>query len=677
MKNNQTNIPLIFFFLTITVCSIAELILLEIKYEFFSGGFGQAYQLLNPKEIIVFLISFFGLNLFLYGSSYLIWKTLLSKLKIEQHLIAFHFMMLSGILTAMTLVIQLELHKYFADAMDTALIKNLGGGDIKTSLIYIMDEMSLFFLGVILMIFLYFVLYKIFKYILNRYNFNTISYNKHNFYQKKYLTLSLPVIIFLIIFINNNEYLRNNLRYTNSYYIISSVLDTISDFDRDGYGSFKYPQDRNIFDSTIFPGALDIPDNNIDEDGFLGDFVNFQKSTENWNNFPISKSPKHIIIIFMESTRSEVVGKKINGVTVAPNLSQLAQEGQSVKEAYSHTGYTATSMSSFFSGSIGSFNENKSLYPILKKLNYHISVFSTQDESWGQMDIKLGTKKYADFFYDSRIGVNERVSSSRRVVGLQLSEEHLWDKFKEVSDTLNWAKPQFIYFNMQAAHFPYFHRKMTRHFVEKGIPRSEIKVENRDWLVKTYWNALNYADIYIGKFIKELKNKGVWDNTLFIITGDHGEELFDSSYLGHGFLMSKIQTQVPLVINQRDFKITSPAGHSDIKSLILSYAVYDGQGLSMYKQEDKFVFQFIGTLDKPAKISLRYANNKTISLNLKNMQVRPKGQKQWISYSNAIKDAGIKPDLEKLIHHWENLRWQSHLEKQKVKEKSLSGMSMR
>ena len=43
--------------------------------------------------------------------------------------------------------------------------------------------------------------------------------------------------------------------------------------------------------------------------------------------------------------------------------------------------------------------------------------------------------------------------------------------------------------------------------------------------------------------IDELKKLDVWDETILVVTGDHGEELFDSGFLGHGHSIGKFQNQ--------------------------------------------------------------------------------------------------------------------------------------
>ncbi len=51
---------------------------------------------------------------------------------------------------------------------------------------------------------------------------------------------------------------------------------------------------------------------------------------------------------------------------------------------------------------------------------------------------------------------------------------------------------------------------------------------------RMYDSALKYVDAQIGRLIQNLKVKDLWDETLLIVTGDHGESLYDRGVYGHG-----------------------------------------------------------------------------------------------------------------------------------------------
>ncbi len=86
--------------------------------------------------------------------------------------------------------------------------------------------------------------------------------------------------------------------------------------------------------------------------------------------------------------------------------------------------------------------------------------------------------------------------------------------------------------------------------LSKGpISRSNISKDNEIHLRETYWNAIHYADWLVGQVIERLKKLGVYNNTVVLVTADHGESLFDDDFLGHGHFINQQQTHIPLIVN--------------------------------------------------------------------------------------------------------------------------------
>lgn len=63
-----------------------------------------------------------------------------------------------------------------------------------------------------------------------------------------------------------------------------------------------------------------------------------------------------------------------------------------------------------------------------------------------------------------------------------------------------------------------------------------------------YKNAIYFDDIIIGNLLDMLDDRGLDENTVVMITGDHGEEFFEHGYWGHTGAFTPEQVRVPMVM---------------------------------------------------------------------------------------------------------------------------------
>lgn len=645
---------LIVVIIAVVIIQFFEAALLYYKYDLFTGGFLQPYSYKTFSERLQFVLFSWWFDLTLIGILAGLWFAIADKLNRYGLIIYYSFTALVVVLVGIWLALKFKVLSYFSDTLNLQIIKNLGGGSLKEALLYISNEILLF-IGILTVIAL--VLVVCINYLnktrfVRRFSASTVQH-------KTYMELLLIAIVFtplVTLFVSNNDFLRYGLEKKTTYRLISMTLDRLSDIDFDGFGSYSYPKDRAIFDAQIFPGAFDIPGNGIDEDGFLGDALISPRDNDSLANIT-PKAGKHIVLIVLESAREDLLEQQINGKYVAPVMRELVTQGVAVKHAYSHTGYTVTSIRAIFNRDPVNNQYQKTLINFLQTAGYSLSIISGQDESFGDVAVETGMKNPGVAYFDARTAINDRVFPSTEQGSLRLSEERVVEQFKTRVNEVDFAKPQFFYLNFQAAHFPYSHPKMAKRIIDDLIPRSDINEANKSWVADSYWNAIANADWGVGQVIAALKAHQVFENTLLVILGDHGESLFDDGFLGHGHAINDAQTEIPLIINDPSVSVDEPIGQVDVAEMAIRSAL----GLAnVWSNKDKTVFQWVGSLSNPTLIAHVQQGGVRTLFDFRSEEVFFSDQKLWKPYQKAIADPLYQDRVTRLIRDWEALRWNEH-----------------
>jgi len=72
--------------------------------------------------------------------------------------------------------------------------------------------------------------------------------------------------------------------------------------------------------------------------------------------------------------------------------------------------------------------------------------------------------------------------------------------------------------------------------------------EEREHIIVLYDGGICYLDHYLGLLFEKLKALKVYDNTLIIITSDHGEAFGEHNSMEHGLTLYEEVLRVPLII---------------------------------------------------------------------------------------------------------------------------------
>lgn len=155
----------------------------------------------------------------------------------------------------------------------------------------------------------------------------------------------------------------------------------------------------------------------------------------------------------------------------------------------------------------------------------------------------------------------------------------------------NPPQPFFLFLNYNDAHTPYTPRvgpDLGPLDPPTGLGnewRSPVYPDYRDKL-ETYDSELVYLDHHIGKLFDELKRRNLYDNTLIIVTADHGEAFGEHDCFEHGKSLYQPEVWVPLIIrypgDRQRGRIAEPTSTARLFNVALKEAglVHDQMRLS-------------------------------------------------------------------------------------------------
>jgi len=117
--------------------------------------------------------------------------------------------------------------------------------------------------------------------------------------------------------------------------------------------------------------------------------------------------------------------------------------------------------------------------------------------------------------------------------------------------------PRFLYVHTMDPHVPYgspapFDRKFDPPPApdrDAADPRSDYREPlDRDRLIAQYDGAVAFGDREFGRFIRELKTRGLYERALIVFLADHGEEFLDHGQWTHGKTVFDELVRIPLLV---------------------------------------------------------------------------------------------------------------------------------
>ena len=117
------------------------------------------------------------------------------------------------------------------------------------------------------------------------------------------------------------------------------------------------------------------------------------------------------------------------------------------------------------------------------------------------------------------------------------------------------ARPRFDFLFLVSSHVPYSYPPEFARFQPTPEIRSGYLFDRNtdpNPYLNAYRNSLHYLDSLIGSVLTALEERGLYDQTWIVVTGDHGEEFNENGqgHWGHSINFSRWQTATPLIMKK-------------------------------------------------------------------------------------------------------------------------------
>lgn len=250
---------------------------------------------------------------------------------------------------------------------------------------------------------------------------------------------------------------------------------------------------------------------------------------------PATKAPPDVVLITLDTMRADHLGCYGYKLIQTPNLDALAAQGARFANAYTPVPITLPSHSVILTGTypmrngMHDFSDNRlsSSLPTLASILHDRGYATGAVIGSAVLDSRFGLNRGFDFYYDhfdfSRLDERNLDAMERR--GDEV-----------VNQALGWLaghnqKPFLLWVHLYDAHYPY------------NPPEPYLS----RYRTRPYDGEIAYVDAQVGRVVNYLKAKKLYDNTLIIVAGDHGESLGEHGEKTHGFFIYDATLHVPLL----------------------------------------------------------------------------------------------------------------------------------
>ena len=277
--------------------------------------------------------------------------------------------------------------------------------------------------------------------------------------------------------------------------------------------------------------------------------------------------PPSFVIIVMDTARRDRLSCYGYERETSPRLDELAATSTLFTNAHSTSSWTSPAHASLFTG----------LYPASHevtqehwKMNDDLTTLAeilggNGYRTIGIIENPILSSEYgfqqgfSEYYFTGRMQrAVDRAGGGRSETG-NLATDRFLKSIREFDDDT----PYFIFVNLIAPHQPY---DSSKQFMDTFVTDETQNITSNMWpeyylgekrftpselrhLNELYDAEILYTDHLVGLMMDGLRDQDLRDETVFIVTSDHGENIGDHEHMDHVFSLYRTTTTVPLIVS--------------------------------------------------------------------------------------------------------------------------------
>jgi len=248
------------------------------------------------------------------------------------------------------------------------------------------------------------------------------------------------------------------------------------------------------------------------------------------------RPPKHLVLVTIDTLRADRLGCYGSRDVATPHLDRLAAEGAMASEATAHVPLTRPSHVSLFTGllptrhgirdniSPAALPEVPTLAATLKSAGFRTAAFVSSIVLASGAGIERGFDTYSDQFAGSG-------SEAQFMNTLQKRGD------ETLGEAITWLQA-----NREGRLFAWIH------LYDPHDPYEPPEPYRTRYAERPYDGEVAWSDELIGRLDAALERLGLRNDTILVITSDHGEGLGEHRESLHGFFIYQTTLAVPLIL---------------------------------------------------------------------------------------------------------------------------------